>query len=199
MAVGDINGDNSLDIVFGTGKGNLIVLNGNNGSVIWDLDLSSHIGKTFDINHAPLIADFDQDGKIDIFIVGGKTDYPNFQTNYGRAYMITAGIGSGPEWLMFQYDLRRKSSMCDAPLSNSSVEKNNQNMQLYPTPSRQFVTLVSSNLGHVSIRTITGATIKSFELTDLKSNISIGDLAPGLYFVSVQSKQGMSIQKLQVE
>lgn len=199
VAVGDINGDNSLDIVFGTGKGNLIVLNGNNGSVIWDLDLSTHIGKTFDINHAPLIADFDQDGKIDIFIVGGKTDYPNFQTNYGRAYMITAGIGSGPDWLMFQHDLRRKSSMCDAPLSNSSVEINNQNMQLYPNPSRQFVTLVSSNLGHVSIRTITGTTIKSFELTELKSNISIGDLAPGLYFVSVQSKQGMSIQKLQVE
>jgi hypothetical protein len=199
VAVGDINGDNSLDIVFGTGKGNLIVLNGNNGSVIWDLDLSTHIGKTFDINHAPLIADFDQDGKIDIFIVGGKTDYPNFQTNYGRAYMITAGIGNGPDWLMFQHDLRRKSSMCDAPLSNSTVEKNNQNIQLYPNPSREFVTLVSSNLGTVTIRTITGSTIKSFELTELKSNIAIGDLAPGLYIVSVQTKQGMSIQKLQVE
>jgi hypothetical protein len=89
--------------------------------------------------------------------------------------------------------------MCDAPLSNSTVEKNNQNMQLYPNPSREFVTLVSSNLGAVTIRTITGSTIKSFELTELKSNIAIGDLATGLYIVSVQTKQGMSMQKLQVE
>jgi hypothetical protein len=27
--------------------------------------------------------------------------------------MITAGIGKGPDWLMFQHDVRRQSSLCE--------------------------------------------------------------------------------------
>ncbi len=142
VAVADINGDNALDIVFGTNKGHLLALNGNSGTLIWDLDLGAHLGKSFDINHAPLIADFDQDGQIDVFVVGGKTDYPNFQTNYGRAYMISVGTGSGPEWLMFQHDLRRKSSMCDAPVSIPFLDIQNEQIQVFPNPASTSIQIL---------------------------------------------------------
>ncbi len=196
VAVADINGDNSLDLAFGTGKGNLIVLNGNNGSLIWNLDLAAHIGKTFDINHAPLIADFDQDGKIDIFIVGGNSDYPNFQTNYGRAYMITAGTGSGPEWLMFQHDIRRKSSMCDAPLSNSTIEKKSTQIQIYPNPAKETLAIETDDLGELQIRKITGELILQSSLIHSKTIIDVSSFSTGLYIVHVQTKNGSLVQKL---
>ncbi len=196
VAVGDINGDNSLDIAFGTGKGNLIVLNGNNGTLIWNLDLAAHIGKTFDINHAPLIADFDQDGKIDIFIVGGNTDYPNFQTNYGRAYMVTAGNGNGPDWLMFQHDLRRKSSMCDAPLSNPTIENKSNNIQVYPNPASQSFTILSEDLGELQIRTITGEFVSHSLLTQPKTTFNISNLASGIYIINIQTPNYNFVQKL---
>ena len=112
VATADINGDDTLDVVFGTGKGRVIVLSGSDGSEIWRLDLAAHYGNTFDFDHSPIIADFDNDGTIDIFLVGGHTKYPDFENNYGRDYMISAGIGEGPFWLMFQHDIRRQSSTC---------------------------------------------------------------------------------------
>jgi outer membrane protein assembly factor BamB len=196
VAVGDINGDNSLDIVFGTGKGDLIVLNGYNGSVIWDLDLAAHIGKEFDINHAPLIADFDQDGKIDIFIVGGKTDYPNFQTNYGRAYMITAGVGNGPEWLMFQHDLRRKSSMCDAPLSDNSIHRSQATFTLYPNPTSEYIDIQSEVNGDMNIYNSIGQIIKYEKISINTKRIDVSSLPIGLYYVSLKTSEGNQVQKI---
>lgn len=195
VAVADINGDNSLDIAFGTNKGHVIVLNGNTGSLIWDLDLAAHIGKTFDINHAPLIADFDQDGKIDIFVVGGNTDYPNFQTNYGRAYMITAGVGTGPSWLMFQHDLRRKSSMCDAPLAISSITTLDQRIQIFPNPATTDLGLHTNRSGKVIISSLQGEFVQSFTVNKLVNNIPIAGLANGIYFLIFKSEDGVSVQK----
>lgn len=196
VAVGDINGDNSLDIVFGTGKGNLIVLNGNTGTLIWNLDLAAHIGKTFSIDHAPLIADFDQDGKIDIFIVGGKTDYPNFQTNYGRAYLVTAGIGNGPDWLMFQHDLRRKSSMCDAPLSTSSIAESNAQWQVIPNPATTTIDIMTHEVGEMFITSVTGQVLQTLKITSLHHTIDISALNPGLYMLSMKTTNGLLVHKL---
>jgi len=108
-AVSDIDGDDTLDVIFGADDGILRVLDGNDGAIIWTLDLQAHYGKTFEIDHAPIIADFDGDGTLDIFIIGGYGRSSPSDANHGRAYMISAGIGTGPEWPMFRHDERHSA------------------------------------------------------------------------------------------
>jgi outer membrane protein assembly factor BamB len=113
VAVADINNDLFPDVIFGTDGGKVKALNGNDGSLIWSVDLADHYGNAdFALDHAPLVADFDNDDTLDVFIVGGHAEYPAFENNFGRAYMISAGKGNGPDWLMFQNDIRRQSSLC---------------------------------------------------------------------------------------
>jgi hypothetical protein len=196
VAVADINGDLYPDVVFGTSKGRVIALNGNNGSVIWNLDLAAHIGKTFDINHAPLIADFDQDGKIDVFIVGGSTEYPAFQNNYGRAYMITAGNGNGPDYLMFQHDERRRSSLCDAPLDVSDIDQQRVSLNLYPNPFSNQLHISTSHAGKFSIRGIDGHILRQGVLPQGDSELHITDMADGIYLLHLQTELGTRVEKI---
>ena len=199
VAVADINGDGYLDVVFGSSKGMLTVLNGNNGTLIWQLDLAQHIGKTFNIDHAPLIADFDNNGTIDIFIVGGNTDYPNFQTNYGRAYMISAGIGTGPDWLMFQQDLKRRSSLCGAPLATSNLTQQKKYFTLYPNPCSNNFQIQTNHTGTAYLRNMQGALLQTIPLTSTNTNVPIQGLATGMYCVYIKSPQGTLVQKLMIE
>lgn len=111
-ALADISGDNNMDVIFGTSEGQFITLDGPTGDTLWTFDLAAKYGDTLEFDNAPLIADFDNDDTLDIFIVGGFTKYPNFENNYGRAYCITAGVGTGPDWLMFQRNYFRNSSFC---------------------------------------------------------------------------------------
>lgn len=137
VAVANINTDNIPDVAFGTSKGQIIVLNGNNGTEIWNLDLAAQYGDTLEFDNAPLIADFDNNDTLDIFVVGGFTEYPDFSGNYGRAYMISAGTGSGPDWLMFQHDIRRQSSLCEfIPAEIHEENKDlNQHITIFPNPA----------------------------------------------------------------
>ncbi|MBK7763721.1 MAG: VCBS repeat-containing protein [Bacteroidetes bacterium] len=198
VAVADIDGDNMLDVVFGTSKGRVIVLKGANGSVIWSLDLAAHIGKEFDINHAPLIADFDQDGKIDVFVVGGKTEYPNFQNNYGRAYLISAGNGLGPDWLMFQHDILRKSSMCDAPLEIDDIDQNinTVSFDIFPNPAQQRLTITSKQPGSIILYDVTGKRVQQYSKKAGSQQIDISNLSDGLYIINFISEHGVVTKKL---
>ncbi len=195
VAIAEINADGKMDIVFGTNKGNLIALNGFDGSVIFNLDLAAHIGKTFELSHAPLIADFDQNGKIDAFIVGGKTDYPNFSTNYGRAYMVEIGNGIGPDWLMFQQDLYRSSSMCYAPLSVTQEPVDQLTFNLSPNPSSNSLQIHATQKGTLAIYSIHGQKIKTFSLNQNTSTIDISNLPTGLYMVHFQHDNGKVTSK----
>jgi len=105
VSIADINGDDTLDVVFGADDGILRVLTGSHGSTVWTLDLEAHYGRTFEIDNAPVIEDFDGDGKLDIFIVGGYGTSSAPENNHGRAYAIAAGDGTGPGWPMFRHDL----------------------------------------------------------------------------------------------
>lgn len=101
----DVNNDGIIDVCFGSSDGILRVLQGSDGQVIWTYNLQAHYGKTFDIDHAPILADFDDDGMVDIFVVGGYGTSSNPSLNHGRAYALTAGNGAGPGWMMFRHDL----------------------------------------------------------------------------------------------
>lgn len=117
VALADINGNGILDVVFGCDDGILRALRGNNGVVMWTYDLEAHYGNTFEMDHAPVIADFDRDGKLDIFIVGGYGTSSNPALNHGRAYALSAGNGTGPGWTMFRHDLRHSACFDDPWIS----------------------------------------------------------------------------------
>jgi hypothetical protein len=192
VAIADINGDNKLDVVFGTSAGKVIALNGYNGSLIWNLDLAAQYGDTLEIDHAPLIADFDNNDTLDVFIQGGKTRYPNWQGNYGRAYMFTAGLGSGPPWLMFQHDIRRQSSLCaaftDVP-ENGPGRK--EGFKLYPNPTDHDISIDFDvdikNPGDLKmdIFDIYGKKIKTVPIEFSGQNIDINDLSQGVYLFRI--------------
>jgi outer membrane protein assembly factor BamB len=105
-ALSDINQDGVLDVVFGSDDGILRAVKGDNGQVLWSVDLEAHYGKVFQMDHAPVIADFDNDGALDVFIIGGYGTSDPPTDSHGRAYALVAGEGSGPGWPMFRYDSR---------------------------------------------------------------------------------------------
>ena len=103
-AISDTDGDGILDVVFGSADGILRALRGNDGSLIWSIDLENHYGNTFDMDNAPVIEDFDDDGDLDVFVVGGYGTSSTPANNHGRGYALTAGPGQGPGWKMFRHD-----------------------------------------------------------------------------------------------
>lgn len=193
VAVADINNDNYLDVIFGTSKGELYTLNGNNGSLIWSLDLAAHYGNSeFELEHAPLVSDFDHDGTMDIFIVGGHGEYPNFQNDYGRAYMISAGIGKGPDWRMFQHDIRRQSSMCAYTSSGiNDIEESNY-FTITPIPFSTQATIQTKKYLTDATLTVTnlfGQKVKVLEhLNGQTILVNREGLAHGIYFIQLQDK-----------
>jgi len=143
-AIADIDGDGVLDVAFGSDDGVLRVLRGSDGQVIWTYDLESHYGQTYEMNHAPVIADFNGDGKLDIFIIGGYATSSQPQNNHGRAYALAAGDGTGPGWPMFRHDLRH-SACFHGPwpgveeMRNTKVKMQNYEfLQSYPNPFNQM-------------------------------------------------------------
>ena len=109
-SIADIDGNNILDVVFGADDGILRVLQGNNGQVIWTLDLEAHYQNIFQIDNAPVIEDFNNDGKLDIFIIGGFGTSDPPINNHGRGYAIAAGDGTGDGWPMFRHDIYHSGS-----------------------------------------------------------------------------------------
>jgi len=103
-ALSDVDGDGILDVVFGSEDGILRALKGSNGQVLWTCDLEAHYGRTFEIDHAPVIADLNNDGQLEVFVVGGYGISDPWTNNHGRAYVLSAGAGSGEGWPMFRHD-----------------------------------------------------------------------------------------------
>lgn len=143
VAVSDVNNDRYRDVLFGTTGGEVVGLNGNDGSVIFNKNLRSQYGDSlFSILHAPLVADFDQDGTMDVFIQGGHGQSPDFSNDFGRAYLLSIGKGNGPDWLMFQHDILRQSNACIGTSDVSSHPQSSDNdVNIYPLPSKHHTNI----------------------------------------------------------
>jgi len=190
VAIADITNDAFLDIIFGTNDGKVIALNGNNGSLIWTVDLAAHYGNAaFELKNAPLVADFDNDDTLDVFIVGGYGEYPNFQNDFGRAYMISAGKGNGPNWLMFQNDIRRQSSLCPfAPAAiNETAALNNINVFPNPTANEINLVLDKNTASKIQIFNIVGELVYQASASG-EIKIDVSNFSFGVYFVQIYNK-----------
>lgn len=198
----DINDDSNLDVVFCTSGGLVIGLNGINGDLLWIVDLAEHYGDpTFSLDNAPLIADFDDDGYLDVFVVGGHAEYPDIHLNFGRAYMISIGPGDGPDWLMFQQDIRRQSSLCPFPYSGVGIAEESHNplsqITVYPNPANSATTISFSNdlaqPHELTVYSTDGKLIQKLEhISSSTIDINLTNWDKGMYFFQL-SNQGIPV------
>lgn len=214
-AISDVNNDDTLDVVFGTSKGDVIALNGSSGEELWLVDLAAHHDSAeFDIDHAPLIGDFDQDGSMDVFIVGGRTTYPDtLETNYGRAYAISTESPGGPDWPMFRHDVRRSGTVPiidTSTISISSPKVDDYFLEVYPNPASHYFNvefkLKKNAYIRIQLADVSGKMIQTisdeFEKAGShyqKVNFGIDqemNLPPGLYFLSFQTDREIISKKL---
>ncbi|MDF1673070.1 MAG: FG-GAP-like repeat-containing protein [Vicingaceae bacterium] len=200
VVLSDVNGDQYLDVVFGTETGKLISLHGNSGLNMWTMDLRAHYGDNrFELSHAPLIADFDGDDTLDVFIAGGHAEYPAFTNGFGRAYMISTGaIANGPDWLMFQKDIWRQSSHCN--IVSTSIEEpkqiNESSSKAYPNPTESNITVSFDNqkgLKHQIIFYNTEGKIVFTDdnIIDNKTIIDVKNWAKGIYYYKLNNSKGL--------
>ncbi len=148
MAVSDINGNGKLDLVSGHYMGDVLAVEPFTGE-IWRHNLLQYFptGSTlpwFNVDHGPLIADFDGDGIIEVFVVAGYGTYFPDSTNVGKAFMLNAGTGYCPSWLMFRHDIHRTAYLpkaeveqwCDTTtiVSTEVVEQIEWELQVMPNP-----------------------------------------------------------------
>ncbi|MEI6124317.1 MAG: FG-GAP-like repeat-containing protein [Bacteroidota bacterium] len=198
VALADIDNDSKPDVLFGSSTGWVIALKGTTGDTLWTIDLAALYGNTFEIDHAPIIADFDDDGILDLFIQGGHGEYPAFQNDYGRGYALSIGVGTGPDWLMFQRDVWRQSSLCEFAIS---VPEHNttdaKQTLLYPNPTNGAINIRFANPNRaettIDIYTANGQLIQSTQpSTATEIQIELKEVANGLYFYTLQTKGEMS-------
>ncbi len=196
-AVSDIDHNGILDVVFGTSEGKVIALRGNNGSLLWTLDLAAEYGDTLDIDHAPLIADFDDDKYLELFIAGGFTDYPNISNDYGRAYLYDLPECTGPQWIMFQHDTARSSVVPLDWLTNlpDSYYTDMINVDVSPNPfsdeiNIHFNMMISGDV-MISFSDIYGKQLFSFteKLKGGDSDLRFysGPFKDGIYIMNIRS------------
>lgn len=195
-AIADITNDQYPDVIFGTDDGNLIGLNGNDGSLIFNKNLRTDYGDSlYSAQDAPIVADFDNNGTMDVFIAGGYGVIP-FANNFGRAYMLSIGQGNGPDWLMFQHDIRRQSNVCDtATTTVSEIGNSLPNFSIFPNPSIGQIKLQFENEKYQNFRIelydIVGKSLELpspliFGTSKIAYNLNVAD---GLYFFKVSDKK----------
>jgi outer membrane protein assembly factor BamB len=185
-ALADVDGDGLPDAVFGTDKGALIALKGNDGSTIAYVDLAADFGDArFAIDHAPVIADFDGDGTLDAFLVGGHTEYPDFSGNFGRGYAVSLGSGTGPEWLMFQNNIRRDGNICADGTNAISAAADAAPAQvwLYPLPARETINISARGLAGATVLDVTGRILDIRTATDDALMLDLSAYPAGVYFL----------------
>ncbi len=195
----DITDDGHPEIIFGSSSGVVYALRGANGHPLWSINLKEHIGKDFEINHAPVVADFDGDGTLELFIIGGYSEYPNFRNNYGRGYTLSIGKGKDNQWTMFQYNNYRNSNACQTV--PSKVEENKIDLP-YIASHEETKLLISTSKKPYYTRVYIYDTMGR---ETIPHSISINDsiieivleksLPSGVYFVVVVGTDGYEIHK----
>lgn len=206
--VTNIDGDTIPDLVYGTSGGDLAVRRGSAGELIWELDLQAHYGDTYDIDHAPVTGDFDGDGSMDVFVIGGYGTSSSPTDNHGRAYMISAGDGNGPGWTMFRHD-RFRSGCFDG--GGTGIQGHGgpgclPGIKCVPNPCRGSTTVcltVPSGQEElrISVYDLSGRRVAGpvHIAGDMQSyTLDTSGLVPGVYFVAVSGRGAFQSGRLLV-
>lgn len=208
----DVNNDDTLDVVFAGDDGKLYALNGSRGNLLWDINLRTDYGDSnFGLEHGPVISSFKKDDTLDIFVVGGHTFYPNIDSDFGRAYAIKVGLGTGPDWTMFQHDYTRSNCVCNPnPASVSHITQPSLNVKDYPNPFSESIyfnlALESSTQVSLIIYDEAGKVVKTFAGKRLDAGnyqfkwngqSDAGSLLPaGIYFCRITAGTCITTKKV---
>lgn len=181
--VGNMNLIGGPDIIFGNDAGVVYAVDGINGNMIWDIDLSQINGSPLNIMHAPLLADFDDDNEYELFIIGGFTDYPVIENNYGKAFMLSLANAGGPDWLMFRGNERRNAVVTN-PQTSVEIEYNDIRLEIYG----EQIIINSNDIGTYIIRIndILGRTLLEQKNND--GRIEISNIPSGVYMIEIISE-----------
>lgn len=80
---------------------------------------------------------------------------------------------------------------------------NNDAAKIYPNPANETLSIAIQQVqeynGEVTVTNVMGEKVQRSELKDQKSQLDISKLEEGIYFVSVKTVQGISIQKIIVQ
>ena len=218
--VADVNNDNVKDVTFCTYYRTVVSLDGATGTVIRTFDLHNYattvLGDTssiFEVDNAPIIPDFDGDGILDLFIIGGKgrSDTTSY-TDYGYAFCLSWGVGNGPAWTMFRHDERRTGCLCDTnglPVATPYLSlQNEEGLSVYPDPSAgafnvSFI-LVQPAALTVSVIDMTGRVVVSATENVYKQGVNnvmfdkaqTAGLSNGIYLIQVRGDGVNAVEHL---
>ncbi|CAN5906907.1 hypothetical protein BH11BAC7_BH11BAC7_22330 [soil metagenome] len=208
-AIGDINGNDTLDLVAGFFMGDVIAVEPYTG-LLWQTNLQSYFSPNvpwMDVDHGPLIADFDQNGKMDVFVIAGYGSYTPDSLNAGMAIMFEAGSGHCPEWLMFRQDVQRSGYLSQADQDSScanvldlSVEEIYSNvMGLYPNPTEGKITISlgsTEDRVKLSVVEMTGRVVNEEFFTGGAITADYSALLPGIYLLRAEVNGALFTAKL---
>jgi outer membrane protein assembly factor BamB len=186
-ALSDVTNDGLPDVLFGTTGGHFVGLQGNTGQELFLVDLGALYGDTMEVGAAPVVGDLNGDGRRDAVIVAGHTKYPNFQSNYGRAFAFDLGPGQGPEWAMFQYDERRTGSLCsDSWLGQAELPELWGQVAPNPAADRFVLNVEAAGIGQTyCLRDALGRKWKSGRVEQESQTVNLEGLPAGVYFLQL--------------
>lgn len=199
-AIADINGNDTLDLVAGYYMGDVIAVEPYNG-LIWKTNLKNVLLPGlpyFDVNHGPLVADFDKNGKMDVFVVLGYGTYTPDSLNCGKAVLLEAGNGKCPEWLMFRQDNERSGYLsaadiaksCSLVLGENQIEETNW-PTIFPNPNDgkfRIEELPHDKSFKIRVINLLGAEIFSKKIFSNQARVvDLSEFPPGPYLLEIQT------------
>jgi len=108
VSVADLDGDGGPDLACLDSFGMFHAFRGRDGVKLYEFDAAAVAGQAVQQNsHGPAIADFDGDGRLDVFLVVGG-DYEN---RFGVAMCLTGFPGRGEGWYMLRHDERNTGNV----------------------------------------------------------------------------------------
>jgi outer membrane protein assembly factor BamB len=135
VSIADMDGDGRPDLCALNGRGLFKVLRGSDGATLYEFDAGPLCQKKVEMNsHVPLIADFDGDGKVDIFLVVGHGNSQKPDEGAGVAICLTGFGGAAKNtdgslngWFMHRHDPQNtgnvRTALEDGLLKRLAVQK----------------------------------------------------------------------------
>lgn len=194
MAISDMNGNGKLDCVGGFFMGEVIAVEPFTG-LVWNYDSDTLLPPGlpyWEVDHGPVIADFDQNGTMDVFVVSGYGTYTPDSQNVGMAFSINAGTNADrcPQWLMFRQDVHRTGYLSSEYIDENCLLLNAESpeplgIQVYPNPnSGSFAVIWPAALpagGNFALFDLQGKQVHAQAMAVGENRIGLS-VSAGIYF-----------------